>query len=88
MSADEDIVVYIGEGYSDRCPSRYADVIFAKDDLLNYCRTENIPCIAWRSFADVQKRFAAMLAKGPGNGVRFHKRRQAVVARRDLYLGG
>jgi 2,3-diketo-5-methylthio-1-phosphopentane phosphatase len=92
LSADEDIVVYCGEGYSDRCPSRYADVIFAKDDLLNYCRAEHIPCIAWRTFADIQDRLASMLANGPDKsgqaGVQLHKRRQAVVARRDLYLGG
>jgi 2,3-diketo-5-methylthio-1-phosphopentane phosphatase len=97
VSAEEDIIVYIGEGYSDRCPSRYADVIFAKDDLLNYCRTANIPFTAWRTFSDVQERLAAMIAKGPAgdaglpaghSGRRLHKRHQAVLARRDLYLGG
>ena len=37
-SADDDLIVYIGEGYSDRCPVQFADLVFAKDVLKNYCR--------------------------------------------------
>ncbi len=85
-SADDDIIVYIGEGYSDRCPAGYADVVFAKDDLLRYCQRENISYFEYRSFADVQERFTRALTQ-PGKRF-FRKGKQAERARRDAFLGG
>lgn len=32
--------VYIGDGFSDRCGARVADMIFAKDSLARWCETE------------------------------------------------
>ena len=46
-------VIYIGDGYSDRCPARYADVIFAKAPLTEICRDEGLPHIPVRDFADI-----------------------------------
>jgi 2-hydroxy-3-keto-5-methylthiopentenyl-1-phosphate phosphatase len=87
LSADDDIIVYIGEGYSDRCPARYADVVFAKDDLLTYCQRENISCYEYTNFSDVVQRMSKLLCDpSPKRGLR--KRRQATVARCDVYLGG
>jgi hypothetical protein len=52
---DEDVLVYVGEGYSDRCPAGYADVVFAKDALQTYCREQNISYIPYRTFHDVRR---------------------------------
>ena len=50
---DGRLVVYIGDGRSDRCPSRHADIVFAKSGLLTYLQSENIPCLAFGGLADV-----------------------------------
>ena len=47
--------VYVGNGYSDRCPSEYADLVLAKGDLLVHCRRENIPCVPFDNFRDVER---------------------------------
>ncbi len=46
-------VLFIGDGYSDRCGALEANIIFAKDDLLGYCKKEKINHISFESFADV-----------------------------------
>ena len=89
LSADEDIIVYIGEGYSDRCPARYADVVFAKDELSEYCRASAIPFVPYRTFADVTRRMAKMIDRKTAiSGVRLRKRRRAELARCEVFLGG
>ena len=35
-----DKIIYIGDGHSDICPSRCADLVFAKDVLLQTCEEE------------------------------------------------
>jgi 2-hydroxy-3-keto-5-methylthiopentenyl-1-phosphate phosphatase len=47
--------VYVGNGYSDRCPSGHADLVFAKGDLLVHCRQERIPYIPFDNFRDVER---------------------------------
>lgn len=89
MCADDDIIVYIGEGYSDRCPARYSDIVFAKDDLLKYCRQENISCYEYNTFADIQSRLQSLLEQQrSGNPSPFKKRKQAELARQEVYMGG
>ena len=87
MTGDADIIAYIGEGYSDRCPARFADLVFAKDELLRYCQGENISYFEYQSFADVQRRLQELLSV-PGKKRLLKKRRQAELARRDVFLGG
>lgn len=87
VSADDDILVYVGEGYSDRCPARYADVVFAKDELLEHCRKEGLPHEPYSSFGDVAARLGRMLGDG-GRRAALRKRRRGALARRELYLGG
>jgi 2-hydroxy-3-keto-5-methylthiopentenyl-1-phosphate phosphatase len=48
-------VVYVGNGLSDRCPAEYADLVFAKGDLLAHCRKTGIDCIAFENFRDVER---------------------------------
>jgi len=46
-------VVYIGDGKSDRFPASQADYIFARDDLLAYCREKNLDCTPFDDLNDV-----------------------------------
>jgi 2,3-diketo-5-methylthio-1-phosphopentane phosphatase len=43
-------IIYIGDGHSDICPSRCADLVFAKDVLLQTCEEEGT--ISYRPFSD------------------------------------
>jgi 2,3-diketo-5-methylthio-1-phosphopentane phosphatase len=43
-------IIYIGDGYSDVCPSRCADLVFAKDALLARCEEEGTT--PYRPFTD------------------------------------
>ncbi|MGF7430600.1 MtnX-like HAD-IB family phosphatase [Thermoanaerobacterium thermosaccharolyticum] len=46
-------VIFIGDGYSDICVSRYADKLFAKNVLKKYCEENNIPHIPFDNFKDI-----------------------------------
>jgi 2,3-diketo-5-methylthio-1-phosphopentane phosphatase len=46
-------VVFVGDGYSDACAAREADILFAKDDLERYCLDENISYNKFADFEDV-----------------------------------
>jgi 2,3-diketo-5-methylthio-1-phosphopentane phosphatase len=52
-----DQIIYIGDGYSDVCPSKNADVVFAKDILYSTCLKNGVPCIYYGNFGDIQKYF-------------------------------
>lgn len=80
MSADDDVIVYVGDGLSDRCPARYADVIFAKGSLIGHCQRENISYFEFRNFGDILKRMEQLLGK------KLKQRREAAVARRDVFI--
>ena len=49
----ESILVYVGDGLSDRCGVLEADVIFAKDDLVQFCRENQLPFLEYQNFDDV-----------------------------------
>jgi len=48
--------VFVGDGLSDCCGARAADVVYAKDDLLAWCAREGIAAVPYRDFADVAAR--------------------------------
>lgn len=60
-SLKDKIIVYIGDGLSDICPARNADVVFAKADLLGYFRKNKIPCIAFNDFRQVYGYFRRLI---------------------------
>ena len=49
-------IVFIGDGLSDRCALDYADIIFAKDALKQYCLDNNVAFHEFDSFFDVRKK--------------------------------
>ncbi len=46
--------IIIGDGRSDFCWSKEADVLFAKSKLVGYCEDQNIPYYAYQNFTDVR----------------------------------
>lgn len=54
--------VYIGDGMSDVCGAIDADIVFAKKDLLDYCRQKNMSCIAFNDFGDVMTYLSARVS--------------------------
>jgi len=83
LSGDDDIIVYIGDGISDRCPVRYADIVFAKGRLIRYCQEQNVSYYEFRSFDDIRQRLEQILQQK-----RIRKRREAEMARRDVFAQG
>ena len=83
MSGEEDIIVYVGDGISDECPVRYADIVFAKHNLIPYCQKHNITYHEYRHFGDVQNKLEQVLAQK-----RIRKRREAEMARREVFMQG
>jgi 2-hydroxy-3-keto-5-methylthiopentenyl-1-phosphate phosphatase len=57
-------VIFIGDGLSDRFAVEAADVVFAKHELLAYCREHGIACRPFETFGDVQKELAEFLEAG------------------------
>ena len=49
----ESVLVYVGDGLSDRCGVKEADIIFAKDELIDYCRQNGYDYVVYQNFADV-----------------------------------
>jgi 2-hydroxy-3-keto-5-methylthiopentenyl-1-phosphate phosphatase len=82
-SADEDVIVYVGDGYSDRCPVRYADFVFAKRQLIKYCQQQNITFFEFNHFGDVQGKMEEILQRK-----RIRHRQEAAMARREVFAQG
>jgi len=82
-SADDDIIVYVGDGYSDRCPVRYADFVFAKRQLIKYCQQQNITFFEFHHFGDVQAKLEEILQRK-----RIRHRQEAAMARREVFAQG
>jgi len=55
--AADSIIIYIGDGRSDICPSQYADIVFAKDQLLKYFQDKKLTCFAYESLKDAYDYF-------------------------------
>ena len=82
-SADDDIIVYVGDGYSDRCPVRYADFVFAKRQLIKHCQEQNITYFEFNHFGDVQAKMEEIVQRK-----RIRHRQEAAMARREVFIQG
>ena len=83
QAADNDVIVYVGDGYSDRCPVRYADFVFARRQLIKHCQQQNITYYEFNHFGDVQKKMEEILQRK-----RIRQRQEASMARREVYIQG
>jgi 2-hydroxy-3-keto-5-methylthiopentenyl-1-phosphate phosphatase len=82
-SNEEDITIYIGDGYSDTCAAEHCDFIFAKRSLLKYCEKNRVPYYPFNTFEDVQK-----IVDQLSNKKRIKKRNHASLKRRDAFMQG
>jgi 2-hydroxy-3-keto-5-methylthiopentenyl-1-phosphate phosphatase len=48
-------VVYVGDGISDRCVARTADLVFARDGLAQHFREGGLPYLPFDDFHDVRR---------------------------------
>lgn len=59
--------VYVGNGYSDRCPAEHADVVMAKGELLEHCRAQKIDHVPFENFRDVERELTQRFIFHSGN---------------------
>jgi len=80
FTGNDDIIVYIGDGYSDFCAAEHSDVIFAKKELAAYCNENRIPHYPFNTFFDVYKLLSDALKKG-----KLKQRHQAKLLRKKAF---
>lgn len=82
-SKDDDLIIYIGDGYSDRCPVEYADIVFAKRALASYCTAKKIPFIEFETFKDINNKINDII-----NKKRIKKRKNSDLKRKEIFMQG
>lgn len=83
QTADDEISVFIGDGFSDTCVVNYADIVFAKKSLASYCWKNNITYHEYQTFGDIRKKIEKLLS--------FKKLKHRDIAsqkRREVFLRG
>jgi len=63
--AERGVTAFVGDGQTDRYGALYADLVFAKDALNDYCRSDGVPFVGWNDFDDVRRALETM-AEPPG----------------------
>lgn len=53
LKGAHDTVIFIGDGTTDECVSKKADLVFARDKLLEICQKEGRECIPWENWSEV-----------------------------------
>ncbi len=51
--AEGDLVILVGDGFSDRCAAEIADTVLARAGLLDWCRARGLDARAFDDFGDV-----------------------------------
>ena len=58
-------VVFIGDGESDRYAAGYADVVFAKHSLAQFCLERGWPFEPWTTFAEIDAGWTSGWRRSP-----------------------
>ena len=82
-TADDEISVFIGDGFSDACVVNYADIVFAKKSLASYCWKNNITYHEYQTFGDIIKKLEKFLTLK-----KLKHRDSAKRKRREVFLRG
>ena len=82
-TADDEISVFIGDGFSDACAVNYADIVFAKKSLASYCWKNNITYHEYQTFGDIKKKLERIL-----ESKKLKHRDAAKIKRREVFLRG
>ena len=83
LTSDDEISVFIGDGFSDVCAVHYADIVFAKKSLASYCWKNNITYFDFQNFSDITKKLEKILQKKI-----IPHRQSAKLNRRDVFIRG
>jgi 2-hydroxy-3-keto-5-methylthiopentenyl-1-phosphate phosphatase len=83
MTGDDEISVYIGDGFSDACAVHYADIVFAKKSLASYCWKNNITYYDYKNFIDIKNKLEKILTRK-----NIKHRQAAKLKRREVFLRG
>jgi len=57
--ADSTELVYVGDGYSDRCAAESADLVFARRGLASYLEERDLPFERFEDFHSIARRLAS-----------------------------
>lgn len=82
-TADDEISVFIGDGFSDACVVNYADIVFAKKSLASYCWKNNITYHEYQTFGDIIKKLEKFLQQK-----KLKHRDSAKRKRREVFMRG
>lgn len=80
---DDDLIVYIGDGASDFEAAQYADMVFARGALEQYCQEQNITFRRFYHFTTVREVLSLMISQNT-----LRRRKRAELRRRGLWSGG
>jgi 2-hydroxy-3-keto-5-methylthiopentenyl-1-phosphate phosphatase len=64
LQADGNYVVFIGNGRTDVCPARYANIVFARDMLARKLQEEGRSFILFEDFHDILEAWDSVVAHG------------------------
>jgi 2,3-diketo-5-methylthio-1-phosphopentane phosphatase/HAD superfamily hydrolase (TIGR01509 family) len=77
-----DSILFIGNGFSDRCAAQEADFAFAKDPLYTYCIEQDIPCHFFKDFQEILSDLKKKI-----NGIIFDLDGTLIESYEAIYLG-
>ena len=76
-------VVFIGDGLSDRFSVAEADLVFARDKLLDYCARNDLECRPFSDFSDIRRDLELLIAPKPAVSARPRQGQRVSLATRS-----
>jgi 2-hydroxy-3-keto-5-methylthiopentenyl-1-phosphate phosphatase len=64
LGSERSPIIFIGDGLSDRFAVKEADLVFAKRQLLAYCREEGIACRPFETFGEIEFALRQLIDSG------------------------